>query len=60
MLRKAQELGPVEYIFNVAAVLRDKLFDNQTAEDYEMSLAGKAYATEHLDELTRTMCPDLK
>lgn len=60
MLKKAKAIGPIEYIFNAAVVLRDKIFDNQTAEDFEVSLAGKAYATEYLDELSRELCPELK
>lgn len=60
LLMKSQKLGPIEYVFNVAVVLRDKLFENQTPDDFETSFAGKAYATEYLDELTRELCPDLK
>jgi fatty acid synthase len=53
-------MGPVGGIFNLAVALRDGIFDNQTVQMFEESLAPKAYATKYLDELSRAMCPVLK
>lgn len=41
-------------------VLRDAIFENQTEEDFEISAKPKAVATQHLDRLTRKMCPHLR
>lgn len=60
ILKSALELGPVDAIFNLAVVLRDSLFKNQTVESFEESFKPKAMATKTLDELSRKMCPDLR
>jgi fatty acid synthase, animal type len=60
LLRNTIKLGPVEGIFNLAVALRDGIFENQTLKMFEESLAPKAVATKHLDELSRKLCPDLK
>lgn len=54
------ELGPVEGIFNLAVVLRDQLFENQTIDDYMTSFNPKAVATKYLDQLSRELCPELR
>ena len=41
-------------------VLRDRLLENQTEEDFVISAGPKALATRHLDVLSRQMCPYLR
>lgn len=60
LLQEANELAPVRGIFNLAVVLRDNIIENQTVENFDVSFRPKAKATQYLDELTRTMCPQLK
>jgi fatty acid synthase len=60
LLNEAIQMGPVGGIFNLAVALRDGIFDNQTTQMFEESLAPKAYATKYLDELSRELCPALK
>nr|XP_022920511.1 fatty acid synthase-like [Onthophagus taurus] len=60
LLSFAETLGPVEGIFNLAVVLKDALFENQTVESFEVSLKPKAYATQYLDEISRGVCVNLK
>ncbi|KAJ6642503.1 Fatty acid synthase [Pseudolycoriella hygida] len=51
--------GEVGGIFNLATVLRDAIFANQTTASFSESFAPKVQATAHLDTLSRTMCPSL-
>ncbi|XP_046415450.1 fatty acid synthase-like isoform X1 [Neodiprion fabricii] len=60
ILKKATALGPVHAIFNLAVVLKDALFENQTVESFKEPFVAKARATEQLDKLSRTLCPQLK
>ncbi|KAL0266678.1 UNVERIFIED_CONTAM: hypothetical protein PYX00_009160 [Menopon gallinae] len=60
MLKTASTLGPVHGVFNLAVVLRDALFENQTEDNFQTSFGGKAIATQHLDKVTRKLCPGLK
>lgn len=60
LLLQANEFGPVEYIFNLGVVLRDKLLEQQTMEDFKISLEPKAHATKYLDEISRKLCPELR
>ncbi|XP_060866838.1 fatty acid synthase-like [Metopolophium dirhodum] len=60
LLNEANKLGPVSTIFNLAVVLKDALFENQTEEDFKASAGPKAIATSLLDKYSRTMCPELK
>ncbi|XP_072934221.1 fatty acid synthase [Epargyreus clarus] len=60
MLKMANAMGPVEAIFNLAVILKDSIFQNQTPETFKISFAPKAMATMHLDKLSRKMCPQLK
>ncbi|XP_025154766.1 fatty acid synthase-like [Harpegnathos saltator] len=53
-------MGPVDAIFNLAVVLKDSLYKNQTAESFKESFKPKAMATKMMDELSRKMCPDLR
>lgn len=60
LINEAIKLGPVEAIYNLAVALRDAAFENQTKEMFKESLAPKALATKHLDELSRKLCPEIK
>ncbi|XP_023289558.1 fatty acid synthase [Orussus abietinus] len=60
ILKKAKALGPVDGIFNLAVVLKDNLWENQTPESFEESFRAKAWATKQLDQLSRKMCPGLR
>lgn len=59
LLTAANKLAPVGGIFNLAAVLRDALLENQTEGDFEMVSAPKVDATKHLDAVSRDLCPVL-
>lgn len=60
LLEEANSLGPVAGIFNLAVLLLDAMFENQTIESFVSSLEPKAKATMLLDELSREMCPSLR
>ena len=59
MLRDAARMGPIGGIFNLAAVLRDGLMENQTEADYKAVCVPKVDGTKHLDTASRELCPDL-
>ncbi|XP_077526205.1 fatty acid synthase-like [Haemaphysalis longicornis] len=59
IIEEAAAIGPVGGIFNLAVVLRDALIENQTPEEYETACRPKVQATQHLDELSRKLCPEL-
>nr|CAI5861058.1 unnamed protein product [Callosobruchus analis] len=60
LIRESSNLGPVHAIFNLAVVLADAIFENQTRKSFVTSFEPKAKATQYLDEVTREMCPDLR
>lgn len=41
-------------------VLSDKMFMNQTAEDFRITAEPKVQGTSYLDELSRKLCPELE
>lgn len=53
-------MGPVDGIFNLAVVLKDALFENQTVESFHVSLVSKAYSSKNLDKISRKCCPNLR
>lgn len=59
MLKDAAKMGPVGGIFNLAAVLRDGLMENQTEADYKSVCVPKVDGTKNLDTASRELCPDL-
>ncbi|CRK93737.1 CLUMA_CG007265, isoform A [Clunio marinus] len=59
MLRDAAKMGPIGGIFNLAAVLRDGLIENQTEDDYKSVCVPKVDGTKHLDAASRELCPNL-
>lgn len=60
MLRAANAMGPVDAIFNLAVILKDSIFQNQTPETFRTSYGPKALATIHLDKLSKKLCPILR
>ncbi|XP_054009830.1 fatty acid synthase-like [Hylaeus anthracinus] len=60
ILKSAEKQAPVEGIFNLAALLKDCLFVNQTEETYVESMKPKAGITKQLDILSRKICPSLR
>lgn len=60
ILKSAAKQGPVDAIFNLAVVLNDTLYENQTVKTFEETLKPKAWSTKILDELSRILCPQLR
>ncbi|CAH1398203.1 unnamed protein product [Nezara viridula] len=54
LIEEANKLGPVGGIFNLAAVLRDALFKNQTEADFAAVCRPKIDATINLDIASRS------
>ncbi|XP_060535886.1 fatty acid synthase [Cylas formicarius] len=59
LLEESNELGPVGGIFNLAAVLRDKMMKNQTEADYKAVCRPKVDGSKQLDAASRTLAPNL-
>ncbi|XP_025266595.1 fatty acid synthase-like isoform X1 [Camponotus floridanus] len=60
ILQFAEEQGPVDAIFNLAVVLKDDIFKNQSPQAFEDSFISKAWTTKRMDELSRTICLQLR
>ncbi|KAJ2952057.1 hypothetical protein O0L34_g4320 [Tuta absoluta] len=60
MLKMASAMGPVQAIFNLAVVLNDAVFQNQTPATFQNSYGPKALTTIYLDKWSRIYCPELK
>ncbi|KAI4464807.1 fatty acid synthase [Holotrichia oblita] len=60
LLKAACHLGPIDGIFNLAAVLRDGIFENQTEKTFKDALLPKTYTTQNLDIISRQLCPNLR
>ncbi|KAF7995900.1 hypothetical protein HCN44_007007 [Aphidius gifuensis] len=60
ILKQSTSIAPVDAIFNLAVVLKDCLWENQTPETFEESFKPKAWSTKNLDELSRKICPLLR
>lgn len=52
--------GQIGGIFNLAAVLRDGILENQTSEKFQECFGPKSVATRFLNELSRILCPKLE
>lgn len=59
LLSESRGLGPVGGIFNLAAVLKDALLDNQTEEAFDVVCRPKVEATRNLDKVSRRLCLEL-
>lgn len=51
--------GVVGGIFNLAVLLRDSIFENQSCDKFFEAFAPKVFATRYLDELSRVLCQRL-
>ncbi|XP_057319878.1 fatty acid synthase-like [Microplitis mediator] len=60
IIKAAENLAPVDGIFNLAVILKDSLFENQTPDTFKESFAVKAWSTKVLDEVSRKFCPNLR
>uniref|UniRef100_A0A1A9WBK1 Uncharacterized protein n=1 Tax=Glossina brevipalpis TaxID=37001 RepID=A0A1A9WBK1_9MUSC len=60
LLKEAKNLAPIGGIFNLAVILQDAIFLNQTKEKFVKCFNPKAVATKYLDEVSRVMCPKLE
>ncbi|KAH8326055.1 hypothetical protein KR067_013719 [Drosophila pandora] len=56
LLEVSNKLALVGGIFNLAAVLRDGLIEDQTSKNFELVTAPKLLATQHLDRISRSLC----
>ncbi|KAH8325813.1 hypothetical protein KR067_008335, partial [Drosophila pandora] len=59
LLENSNKLALVGGIFNLAAVLRDALIEDQTAKDFKTVADPKVTATKYLDQYSRTICTEL-
>lgn len=59
LMKDSTKLGPIGGIFNLAAVLRDGLMENQTEADFKAVALPKVNGTKFLDTASREFCPDL-
>lgn len=59
LLNEAKQLGPIGGIFNLAAVLRDAMMENQSEADFKTVARPKVDATKYLDVLSREFAPEL-
>jgi len=60
ILKLAERKAPVDAIFNLAVVLKDCVFQNQSPQTFEDSFNSKAWLTKKMDELSRKICPQLR
>ncbi|XP_031358278.1 fatty acid synthase-like isoform X2 [Photinus pyralis] len=60
LLRNAATLGPIAGIFNLASVVTDHCFEDQTEEGFITAFTPKAYITRNLDLVSRELCPSLR
>ncbi|KAH0550507.1 hypothetical protein KQX54_019824 [Cotesia glomerata] len=60
ILKLAENLAPVDGIFNLAVVLKDSLIENQTRDTFKESFTAKAWTTKVLDKVSRIVCPKLR
>lgn len=60
LLEVSNKLALVGGIFNLAAVLRDGLIEDQSPKNFEKVSAPKLLATIHLDKISREICPALE
>ena len=59
LISEANNVAPVGGIFNLALVLRDSLFVNQTPESFREVAKSKVSVTSNLDQVSRVKCPHL-
>ncbi|GJQ79755.1 hypothetical protein Trydic_g23232 [Trypoxylus dichotomus] len=60
LLRIANQIGPLDGVFNLAVVLKDALLENQSMEDFNVPMLAKVNSTRNLDLISRKLYPDLR
>lgn len=60
LIAEAASLAPVGGILHLAMVLKDAMLENQSPESFAEACASKVQGTIHLDQVTRTCCPELQ
>lgn len=60
LLVESLTFGQIGGIFNLAAVLRDSILENQTVDKFQECIGPKAVATRYFNELSRILCPKLE
>jgi len=56
LIQESNQLAPVGGIFNLAAVLRDALFENLQEADFKLVMSPKVNGTKNLDAVSRKFC----
>lgn len=59
LMAEAAEIGPIGGIFNLAAVLRDAMMENQSEADFKTVCRPKVDGSKMLDVASRAMAPEL-
>lgn len=59
-MKEALSYGPIVGIFNLAGDPFGRLLTNQKPEWFQESFGAKVTATNYLDELSRSLCPELE
>ncbi|KAH8412789.1 hypothetical protein KR009_005739 [Drosophila setifemur] len=60
LLEMGNKLALVGGIFNLAAVLKDGLIEDQSSKSFDQVAAPKVLATQHLDRISRGLCAALE
>ena len=55
IIKAAEEMGQIGGVFQLAVVLHDALFENQTVDTFQMTCEPKVDATVNMDKLTRQL-----
>ncbi|KAL1462250.1 hypothetical protein WDU94_014101, partial [Cyamophila willieti] len=55
LFKVATKLGPVDGVFNLAGVLKDGLFENQTSDNFSVVTRTKLFSTINMDRVTRSL-----
>ncbi|XP_026810325.1 fatty acid synthase-like [Rhopalosiphum maidis] len=58
-VKLALSLGPLGGIFNLAGILRDGIFENQTVDNFQTVYNSKVLTTKHLNEASEGVSKDL-
>uniref|UniRef100_A0A914CJ02 Fatty acid synthase n=1 Tax=Acrobeloides nanus TaxID=290746 RepID=A0A914CJ02_9BILA len=58
LIQYCQKLGPLGGVFHLAMVLKDRVFENHTVENFSAVAAPKYFGTINLDVATRKLCDE--
>lgn len=59
IIKDAERMGPIGGIFNLATILLDGFFENQSPDTFEKVCKAKVLGTKNMDAVSREQCPDL-